>query len=135
MKYEFDLDDYWDILDRIHERKDVGNYGFEQIKVAEDNDRELYVYGYRLLIPELNMTVREGVEYYKDEDGEEQPVDSIVLYDGDERNPENFSDSYCNTFLPSLIGMLASYRGKNTNPKCIIDDSEFVFWKENADES
>ena len=130
MKYEFALDEYWNIMDTIHERDDVENLGFKQIKIAEEENSELYVYGYRIVIPELNMTVREGMEYYKgSEDDEEQPIDSFVLYEGDEKDPLNFTDSYCNTFLPSLIGMIASDRKLNTNPKCFIDDSEFEFWE------
>ena len=129
MRYEFLLDEYWDIMETIQEREDVDNFGFKQIKIAEDKSSELYVYGYRIVIPELNLTVREGMEYYKDSDDEEQSVDSFILYEGDEKNPMKFTESYCNTFLPSLLGMIASTRKLNTNPKCYIDDSEFEFFK------
>lgn len=129
MKYEFSLEEYWDIMDIIHERNDVENFGFKQIKIAEEKNSELYVYGYRIFIPELNMTVREGMEYYKDSDDEEQPIDSFIMYEGNEKDPNKFTASYCNTFLPSLIGMIASDRKLNTNPRCYIDDSEFELWE------
>ena len=56
-------------------------------------------------------------------------VTLIILYPGDEKNPLKFNDSYCNTFLPSLIGTIASEKGVNTNPKCYIDDTEFELWE------
>jgi len=29
MKYEFNLEDYWDIMDKIEEREDVETYGLQ----------------------------------------------------------------------------------------------------------
>lgn len=129
MKYEFSLDEYWDIMDTIQGRDDVENFGFKQIKIAEEENSELYVYGYRIVIPELNMTVREGMEYYKDSNGEEQPIESIILYEGDEKDPMKFTESYCNTLLPSLIGTIARNRKQNANPTCIVEDNDFELGK------
>lgn len=128
MKYEFPLEEYGNIIDTIYEREDVETYGFRRIKIAEEEGIELYVEGYRIVIPELNMTVRTGMIYEEADDGEEAPADTYVLYDGDEKDPQKFTESYGNTSLPSLIGMIARDRKCNTNPMCFIDDSEFDLW-------
>jgi len=101
---------------------------YRQVKVAENENSELWAFGYRIFIPELNMTFRNGFDYFKTENGEEQPEDSIIEYIGDEKDPQKFVCAYCNAFFTSHVATLASEMGKNTNPKCYIDDEEFDLW-------
>jgi len=129
MRYEFCLSDFSDIMETIYERIEDEEGEFKQIKIAEKEGSELWVFGYRVVIPELDLAVRNGIEYYKNDDGEEELVDSIVVYySADEKDPQGFNESYCNTYLESIVMSIARDRQLNDNPKCYIDDEEFVCW-------
>lgn len=124
MKYEFELEDYEKVMKEINAREDVAKYGFRRIRAAKGENSELQVYGFRIVIPELDMTVREGTAFFNYEDGEEV-VESHFIYCGDEPNPVNISGRYSSISLEALIGMLADSNGENPNPVCCIDDAEF----------
>lgn len=128
MKYEFKLDDYYQALESISKKTDAGEYGFKKVKVTENEDGELYAYGCRVVIPELGISVREGVEYYAGEDDEEEEYeeDSIIIYPENEKDPHNFIESCSNALLTSLVSQIGYEKTGNPNPTCYIDDEEFI---------
>lgn len=128
MKYEFKLDDYYEALKSISEKTKAGEYGFKQLKVSEDEEGALYVYGCRVVIPELGISVREGVEYYTGEEyeDEEYEEDSVVIYPENEKDPHNFIEKCSNELLTSLVSQIGDEKTGNPNPTCYIDDEEFV---------
>ncbi len=126
MRYEFRLDDLDEVMDAISERLEDEAAEFRQIKIAEKDGSELWAFGYRIVIPELDISVREGIEYCEDDDGEEEPVYSVIVYQGAyEKDPLKFDESYCSTYVGSVVMNIARGRDMNDDPKCYIDDEEF----------
>lgn len=128
MRYEFYLDDYYEIMDTINERPDVKELSFDDVLIAEQEDGMLSVSGPRIVIPELNLSFREGTDTYKWDDGYEEPSGVIVLYPENEKDPKKFSSCYVDSLATSIIAMIAQQDGLSTNPKCYIDDEEFILW-------
>lgn len=132
MKYEFRLDDYDEIMDQMHERPDIYNRGIAEIKIDEEEGSELYARGLRVYIPELNISVRMGTEWYiregrEDDEEADEPMDSVIIYSGDEKDISKYEVSWCNCTFEGIIKMIAANKGLNINPMCYIDDSEIIY--------
>ena len=129
MRYEFRIRDYDEIMYSIKEREDYQAHGFGYLRVDAhpDDNSILYAYGYRIVIPELEISVRPGVEYIG-EGNDAEAIDSVIIYELEERDASNYYDSYCNISVEALIGMITRDKKKESNPLCYIDDSEFVFY-------
>lgn len=133
MKYEFYLADYDDIMSELHERPDINGRGIAEVKIAEEEGSELYAKCLRIYVPELNISVREGTEWnvckVHGVDGEEreEPMDSVIVYLGDETDIFKYDVSWCNCSLEGIVSMIAHQKKLNDNPLCYIDDSELVY--------
>lgn len=121
MKYEFEITDYDDIMDTINEREDVQKYGFKMSQAYENDEWGGIAYGWRIIIPDLGISIREGYVY--DLETEEQECDSILIYPLDEKDPAKPEDSYSNISIEYLVDLLNDKGIEKIN--CIIDDEEF----------
>lgn len=133
MKIEFVLDDFDDILD---DNEDL----FEDITptwIEADEGCLLRIDGFRVVIPEINVSFRTGELYFRNEEIED-PDDpdawdfahsADILYEKDEVDPSNFLE-YTTGYLPWLFE--EACKKANVSPKdvgsvkCYIETDEFI---------
>lgn len=125
MKYTFHLDEYYDIMDEIYDRMEREGKSFIHLGVVDEDGWAITAYSFRVVIPELNISAREGIGAYNDPDGK-FAEDQVLLYPLNETDPENVLDVYSNCTLPGLIAEYSANNNGNDNPTCYIDDEEFV---------
>lgn len=62
----------------------------EETLVNLEDDLYAVLFGYKIIIPELNLSVREGVCGYLINDEFEPDFSASVIYEADEENPSNW---------------------------------------------
>lgn len=82
------LDNIDDALENLYEEYDITDY---IIDVDESNDK-INVFGYRVIIPEIGYSVREGVYLCEYEDEDELVADFALslIYYADEEDPSKY---------------------------------------------
>ena len=130
MTYTFKLSDYYDIFRQLDEEFD-GSFGeLEPIKIKETKDSELYVYPLRTVIPTLDISIREGLEYFGPSDGDGS--DALVIYEARETDPDKYLDCFSGAEFCSFVRLYAFNQGISKDQiddlECIIGDSEFIFF-------
>lgn len=133
MIYNFALFEYYDVIEELDKKYESIFDVLKQIKIAENEDSELYVYGMRIKIPTIGISVRVGMEYDPSEDEEEsEGIESFVVYGEDETDPNEFLESNCNIGFTGMVAMFAKRKGLSAEEieklECFTDESEFVFW-------
>jgi hypothetical protein len=103
---------------------------FEKIDHEENEETLLEINGYRIQIPELGISIREGTLYthYEDSDEDWEPDAAIVLlYDLEEKDPLKYllwsTDDIQGTAYDYLYEKINNFDDLDSY-KCVIDTSE-----------
>lgn len=127
MKFLFKPNEYCDVIDILDKKYDSIYGVLDQYKIDENEDTELYAYGLSIDVPELNITVRPGAEYDKNEEIEDSPTPSFVIYPYHEKEPTEYRCSFCGAEFEQLIESIRKEQEnkKGSVPECIIDEDDF----------
>ena len=129
MTYKFTPDEYDDIIYELNEKYDTLFMGLKEYTIESDEDYESAVYGMKVTIPSVGISVREGVVYSRP-DGE--PVEDIlVIYDDEITNPLKFQAIHYNTTFEFIVSSYALRKGLSReemeNLECFMNEDEFEF--------
>ena len=130
MKYTFSLWDYYDVIDEIYSSEYYEQNGPEYTEVDNREDSVLYALYVRVVIPRMQISVREGVISVVNSEGEEDYEYSVfITYPQDEKEYTNYLDAYSNTTFGEITVMLAKAKGLSDTEiddlECFIDTDEY----------
>ena len=113
MESTFQFSDYSDILDDYYD----SDHGDEIELLPDENGNILIVNSFRLMIPSIGASFREGLWFVEDDD---EPQDSVyVWYKLDERDPQKYIAFYSRSIFAAVQDACAS-SGFSTD----VDDIE-----------
>ena len=87
------IEDLDDALDKMDEYEYLAGESEDEtiVEIEIDEDAVIYVYPYMILIPDLDLSVREGMYCYKTNDNEYMPDFSLsLIYELNEKDPQNW---------------------------------------------
>ncbi len=127
MKYRFKLAEYAETLEELDEEYGGIYDELSPYEIIRENDIQLFTYPLRIVIPDLEISIRVGMGYYGDDDEDYYPA--LFLYDAEETNPENYQEYALEAELLSFVSMYAYdsdfSEEEIEDMECYIDDEEF----------
>lgn len=126
MKLSFLFDDYDEFWDEFVESEPYEGRDYQLVFI--ENETEYYGDQYIIHCPRLDMSFREGLMGYADEDDSEE---CIIVYRGNHLLAENIVGVYSDTYISALIDMIASDNGVNTaDMECSIEILDTSSWSD-----
>ena len=102
MESTFQFSDYSDILDDYYD----SDHGDEIELLPDENGNILIVKSFRLMIPSIGASFREGLWFVEDDD---EPQDSVyVWYKLDEKDPQKYIAFYNSSMFAVVLDVCAS---------------------------
>lgn len=128
MIIRFRLDDYYEAMDYINNNY-IDPFGsLHYMRAFREPGQQIYAYGLRIKIPDADMSIREGICTYRDDDGDLED-EAILVYPLDEKRVTHLEYAYSNTTIDAIVTHAIHKNNGKENPWCFVDTGEFSFEK------